>query len=278
MSRSFDIDPKTTEGSPRPEPDIRRVLLVVRAACCLPLAFLVAGDVRTADAALSLALVCGGFAAASLAYATFRETVLVRRTVARLRDPKRRAVTVEQLRQRVSLAAASGDIGRLEDTLREVLEPLLVVGLWDEVAEFAEHASPHHRALFARWLAGVHALAELHRGDTERARSLLEGAEVTGEWLGAIDALRLALTGDGEAALERLGDEPRKLSFAIKHQRQLARAHALAGVGRRDEAREVLRAMERQGLVEAALAPEGPATPLAAQLVGPNGGPFRAPG
>ena len=252
--------------------------IVIRAVACLPLAFLVAGDVRTAEAALGLALVCGGFAAASVLYATFREQVTVRRTVARLRDPHRRAETIERLRWEVIRAAQTGDLVRLEDALREALEPLLVVGLWDEVAELADHASPHHRTLFSRWLAGVHALAELHRGDPVRAHHLLQNATVEGPWLVAIDALRLALNEDGKGALERLGDDPRRMSFAIRHQRRLARAHALAALGRRDEARDVLRAMARDDVLEAALAPEGPATALAADILAPAGGPFRATG
>ena len=278
MGARFADGSTKTERPPPGGPDLRHVGLLVRALACLPLAFLVAGDVRTADAALSLALVCGGFAAASLVYATFRETVLVKRTVAHLRDPARRAVTLERLRQRVRLAERSQDLTRLEDTLREALEPLLIVGLWDEVAELAERASPHHRAPFAQWLAGVHALAELYRGDSAHAAALLAEAEVKGPWLVAIDALRLALAGDGTGALDRLGDEPKRPSFAIRHQRRLARAHALAAVGRREEARKLLVSMRNEGTVEAALAPEGPASPLAAQLLSPAAGPFRAAG
>ena len=244
----------------------------------MPLAFLAAGDVETAEAALTLALVTGGFAAVSVLYATFREQVRVRRTIARLRDPDQRRQTVAYLRAKVLRAARAGDLVRLEDALRNALEPLLVVGLWDEVAELAEQASAHHRPLFARWLAGVHALAELHRGDAEQAKRLLEGASVQGEWLTAIDALRLALGGEGEEALAKLGQHTKRPTYAIGHQRRLARVHALAGLGRREEARGLLREMADEGVLEAALAPEGPATGMAAAMLAPEGGPFRASG
>lgn len=244
----------------------------------MPLAFLATGDVRTAEAALTLALVTGGFAAASVLYATFREQVVVRRTVARLRDPDKRQQTLERLRAKVVNAAKTGDLVRLEDSLRAALEPLLVVGLWDEVSELAEYASVHHRTLFSRWLAGVHALAELHRGDPEQAKKLLDGANVQGDWLIAVDALRLALAGDGDEALAKLGDGPKRPTFAIRHQRRLARVHALAAQGRRDDARALLREMADDGVLEAALAPEGPATGMAAAMLAPDGGPFRASG
>lgn len=268
---------RPAHGPPSPErPPSIPLGIVIRAAACLPLAFLAAGDVRTAEAALTLALVTGGFAAASVLYATFREQVVVRRTIARLRDPDKRQQTIDRLRAKVTSAAQIGDLVRLEDSLRQALEPLLVVGLWDEVAELAEHASPHHRTLFARWLAGVHALAELHRGDAAEAERLLSAASVHGAWLTAIDALRLALAGDGEAALQTLGEGPKRPTFAIRHQRRLARVHALAALGRREEARALLREMADERVLEAALAPEGPATGMAAAMLAPAGGPFRA--
>jgi len=266
-------------GPPSPErPPSIPLGIVIRAAACMPLAFLAAGDVRTAEAAFTLALVTGGFAAASVLYATFREQVVVRRTVAKLRDPDKREQTLSRLRASVKSAAQTGDLVRLEDSLRQAVEPLLVVGLWDEVAELAEHASPHHRTLFSRWLAGVHALAELHRGDPEEAKRLLDGASVKGPWLTSVDALRLALAGEGDEALALLGDPPRRPSYAIRHQRRLARVHALAALGRRDEARTLLREMAGDQVLEAALAPEGPATGMAAAMLAPDGGPFRASG
>ncbi len=270
---------QSAHGPPSPErPPSIPLGIVIRAAACMPLAFLAAGDVRTAEAAFTLALVTGGFAAASVLYATFREQVVVRRTVARLRDPDKRAETVQRLRRQVASAAQTGDLVRLEDSLRQALEPLLVVGLWDEVSELAEYASPHHRTLFSRWLAGVHALAELHRGDPDEAKRLLDQGQVHGPWLTAVDALRLALAREGEEALAKLGDGPKRPSYAIKHQRRVARVHALAALGRRDEARKLLRQMADDDVLEAALSPEGPATGMAASMLSPAGGPFRASG
>ena len=248
---------------------------------CLPLAFLLAGDARTAEAALSLALVCGGAAAASLLYATYREHVVIRRTIARLRDPEQRERTLARLRAKVFAATRSGDTIRVEEALRSALEPLLVVGLWDEVNELAALAGDNrsYRQPFARWLAGVHALAQLHRGNNVDASAILEATPIEGPWLIAVDALRRALAGDGDGALQRLGDGPRRPSYAIVHQRRLARAHAYVASGKRDQAREILKAMQEDGVLEAVLAPEGPASGIAAELLSASeAGPFRAAG
>ncbi|MEM1416716.1 MAG: hypothetical protein AAGH15_17595 [Myxococcota bacterium] len=236
---------------------------------------------RTSEVALALALVCGGAAAAAVLVASYRETIVVRRLVGQLRDPKQREKTLALLRRRVERALRTADPFRVEDAVRFAVEPLVAVGLWDEVGWFAAQVrSWSPRPTFARWLAGVEALAELHRGDVRAAEAALERVEVRGPWLVAVDAYRLALGGDGEGALERLGTAPERVGLAVRHQRRLAKVHALAAAGRRDETRALLETMRREdpATLNPVLHPEGPASSLAAAVLAGGPGPFRAPG
>jgi len=239
----------------------------------------VIGKVHASEVALTLALVCGAAAAAAVVVASYRDEIVVRRLVRQLRDPDRRARTLDLLSRRVRTAVASRDGFRIEEALRYAIEPLILAGCWDEVAQLASLATGWNmRPAFLRWLAGVHALAELHRGDAEAAEEALSEVELEGPWLVAVDALRLAIAGEGEKALERLGDPPRRAGLAVMHQRRLAEVHALVSVGRREEARVLLRQMRSDGDQElrSVLDPEGPASGLAASELGPAGGPFRA--
>lgn len=234
------------------------------------------GDVHSSEVAISLAAVCGMIAAGSLLYSTYREHVVVGRLVSRLRDPERRAAAISELRARLQRAQARGDILLLEDAIRHALEPLILAGCWDDVAWFASHAKGTHRRTFEQWLCGVHALAELHAGDPAAAARALEGVAIEGGWLVSIEALRLALAGDGAGALERLEEVPRRPGAAVIHQRRLAQVHGLVAVGRREEARKELLVMQSEGSLEAALEPVGPASGLAASMLGGASGPFRA--
>ncbi len=238
--------------------------------------------VRAAEPTLSLALVAGGVAAVAVAWANYRERIVIGRIVAALRDPERRDGAIAELRRKVDRAFQARDIGAIEDALRFAIEPLVITGFWDDVAAFASRATPDHvRPAFARWLAGVHALAELHRGELDEAEAALAAVEIEGSWLLAVDALRLAVQGDGEAALARLGPLPmKKMGLAARFQRDLAQVHAWVAVGRRDEARTLLEAaLERkdQPFLDAVVRLEGPASPLARSvLAGTGAGPFRS--
>lgn len=241
----------------------------------------VEGMVGVAEVALALALVCGGAAAAAVFVASYRDTVVVRRLVRRLRDPARRPTTLAALRRRVDTALRTADPFRVEDAVRYAVEPLVAAGLWDEVGWFAAQVrSWSPRPTFARWLAGVEALAELHRGDVEAAEAALERVEVSGPWLLAVDAYRLALAGEGEAAMTRLGAAPERAGLAVQHQRRLTEIHALVSLGRRDDARRLLESMRREdpAALTPVLRPEGPASSLAAAVLAGGAGPFRAPG
>lgn len=236
-------------------------------------------DVWASDAGIALAAMCGLIAAGSLLVSTYREQVVTRRLVKRLRDGGKRDAVLAELRARVKRAEAQGDGIVFEEALRQALEPLIIAGCWTEVAWlalFAQQARTRYRSGFGRWLKGVHALAELHGGDASAASDALKGVAIEGPWLCSIEALRLALGGEGKAALAMIDDLPEKVEGAVGHQRRLAEVHALAGLGRRAEARERLDRMRIDGMLEAALEPVGPASGMAADMLAGAAGPFRA--
>lgn len=233
------------------------------------------------DPVSGLALVVGGIATGAVLIASFRDRVVVRSLAKRLRNPKTRARALEDLHRRVAMAFSSGNAFRCEEAMRYALEPMIVAGLWDDVAALTmQYQSPSSTGPFWSWLAGVRALAELHRADAEAAEEALAGIQIDKGWLAAVDALRLAVAGDGDAAFERLKSLQGRIGVAARYQRDLAEVHALAATGKRDQAKSILekRFAEQDGFLEAVVALEGPASPIARSILAGASGPFRAAG
>lgn len=247
------------------------------------LALLWLRPVRAFEPTLTLALLTTGVAASAVAWAHYRDKIVIGRAVRALRDPNRRADTIAKMRARVAAAYRSQSVGMIEDALRRALEPLVIVGFWDDVVAFAKLADLDVlRSAFARWLGGVHALAEMHRGDLDAAAAILARVEVTGSWLVAIDALRLALSDepeDAQRAIDALEGLPPKRGIAADFQARLARVHALVTLGRTDEARALIAAArgEDQVFLDALVRLEGPASTLARSALAADvgDGPFR---
>ncbi|MEM6957040.1 MAG: hypothetical protein AAF411_05405 [Myxococcota bacterium] len=254
--------------------DLRGLGTAFLIVAVLPETLFIGARALTSDAGFSLMALCMATALGVVGYAAYREQVVTVRRVNALRDPARRDAMIAHLRRTVLRATQRGDYQTLEEAVREAVEALLLAGCWDEVRWFIER-SPRGRPAFYRWLMGVSALAALREGDDEGAKNALDSVHVEGPWLESIDALRLALRGDGDDAMARLGDDPPRTSPAVAHQRWLARVHALAAVGRRHEAAMMLAA--RTDALTAVLVPEGPASSLALGLMHDQGGPFRAP-
>ncbi len=233
------------------------------------------------DPVSGLALVVGGIATGAVLIASFRDRVVVRSLAKRLRDPKTRARALEELHRRVAIAFASGNAFRCEEAMRYALEPMIVAGLWDDVAALTtQYQSPSSTGPFWSWLAGVRALAELHRGDAEAAEEALAGVQIDKGWLAAVDALRLAVAGDGDAAFARLESLQGRIGVAARYQRDLAEVHALAATGKRAQAKAILesRFAQQDGFLEAVVGLEGPASPIARSILAGASGPFRAAG
>ena len=233
-------------------------------------AILLGAMVGRMDAGLSLTLLCGGAAILTVAYASYREHVLTVRTVRRLRDDKSYPAVLAQLKRRV---VTNADVHGREEAVREALEALILAGRWDDVPWFVARASETRRVRFARWVQGVSALASIRAGDLDAARAALASVGIEGPWLISIDALRLALGGHGQEALDRLGDEPEVSNAAIAHHRWLAEVHGLTALGRREEAARMMSRCPEwlQSVVDI----EGPATSLAIGLLHADDGPFR---
>lgn len=230
----------------------------------------------------ALALVCGGIATGAVLIANFRDRFVVRSLARRLHDPNTRPDALAELHRRVAVAFQSGDSFRREEAMRYALEPLIIAGLWDEVAALTtQYPGPASPELpFWKWLAGVRALAELHRGNAPGAEVALQGVEIDQGWLGAIDALRLAVAGEGEASLERLESLQARMGIAARYQRDLAEVHALAATGKRDKAKTMLEEHreKKDGFLEAVVRLEGPASPIARSVIASASGPFRRAG
>jgi hypothetical protein len=89
-------------------------------------------------------------------------------------------------------------------------------------------------------------------------------------WLVAMEALLMAVRGQSERALARLGGQEVEDNPSLRASHRLVHAHILAGRGDMDGALEELRSLQREagraGLRRAQL-PSGPASPLAEQLL-----------
>ncbi len=161
---------------------------------------------------------------------------------------------------------------------------LVVVGAASQVALFdyartlleripEDSLSPHSRALVAQALS----TCRVRLGDLEGARQALDGldrpaADPSVEaWIRTLEALLDALGDTPEQALSatEAPSEDADPSFAASC--HLVRAHALAALGREEEARAELQGLlERlgEGGLDQALTPEGPASGLARTMAG----------
>jgi hypothetical protein len=119
------------------------------------------------------------------------------------------------------------------------------------------------------------AMCELQFDDIDAAQRAIDRiARPTDEsievWLVATEALLLALRGDPERALARLGTQETSDNPSLRASHRLVRSHILASRGDEDAAVEELKVLHqeagRAGLVRA-IRPRGPASPLAEQLL-----------
>ncbi len=262
---------------------MRRVYLSALAGLVASLVLLHAPQASSLTATLTL--LCGAIAATAVAVANYRERVVLARRVRRLKDPATRRRALAETRAHVDRALLEGDPIQRERKLREALVPLLSAELWNEVATLARAArrsADRQQRPVSAWLAGIHALAELHRGDLDAAEAALAGQSLDKPWLMAIDAVRLALGGQPDRAMRRIAqlDSRGHLAVGARFQRDLAEVHALAALGRRSDARQRLEASlrRRDGVAQAAAQVEGPASALARSFGVGAGGPFRRPG
>lgn len=232
------------------------------------------------DASFALMLLCSGVGAAAVLIANYRDHIVAGRLRQQLQDPKARRGAERRLVEAIDSAGALGDSPGVESSTRFAVELLAAAQSWQALLMAVDRAElTLLRPGFRRWLTGIRALSLLHLGQRQEAADALADALVAPEehpWLASIDALRVALEGDGESALNRLRlldtDIP-----AVIHHRQIAEVHALVSLGRHQEAQQKVETLfdSDPGVLESLLSPPGPASAMAARLAGPRQGPFR---
>lgn len=191
-----------------------------------------------------------------------------------LREPEHRAAGMTLLKERLKSALRQADpapalqgVASYATTLLEIGEPRLAAEI---LAEIPLDKLPPEIAVIA---VNNHAIAHLDVDDVTGARAALarmkeappgDAADV----LASTDALVTALEGHHAEALalcEAL--EARAVDADITLTVAEARATALAGVGKTEEAREVLAAPGRTYILEQIVRRGGPAAPVAQQLI-----------
>lgn len=158
--------------------------------------------------------------------------------------------------------------------------PLTAVGAWDAAGKHLESialdaVAPPTRDRARQALATVY----LQRGELERAQAAIDAverpaAEAVERWLGAMEALLLAVQGGADEALAR-ARAAAATDGALAATYDIVRAHAHACRGETEEATEALERVRSVGgeyALERAIRPVGPATDLARAML------KRAPG
>ncbi len=197
----------------------------------------------------------------------------------RLRDSDARGQALAALERTLDEArprGTDGDFSTYASMVLLVVTPLTAAGLWKEaerrLAEIPASAlGVEQRAVRAQALAAC----RVHLGDIPGARDALGSVTrpvhdaAVEQWMQATEALLLAVEGRADDALGILGDET-PLDPSMRASMRLVRAHAYASRGARDEACSELEALKREAGTDglaSALAPEGPATPIARELM-----------
>ncbi|MEM9067891.1 MAG: hypothetical protein AAGE52_05270 [Myxococcota bacterium] len=153
--------------------------------------------------------------------------------------------------------------------------PLTAVGAWDVAGRHLE-AVQHDAIGKERQDRARQALAtvQLQRGDLEAAQATIDAVERPAEdaverWLGAMEALLIAVQGGADEALTRADAAPDD-DEALGATYDVIRAHAFACRGETEDAKEALqRVQSRAGrhALERAIHPIGPATDLARAML-----------
>jgi hypothetical protein len=220
----------------------------------------------------------GGVVALLLAIASAR----------RLRDIRGLSILCQRLQEEDARPQAAAALDRLLDRQRRrdeqryvalvlmAIGPLTQAGMWtearerlqglDEVALSESQAVLRDQAL---------ATCELQFDDPDAAQLAIDRIRRPAEgsievWLVAMEALLMAVRGESEKALAHLGGQRVDDNPSLRASHRLVHAHILAKRGRAEDALEELRLLQqeagRAGLQRVVL-PQGPASPLAEQLL-----------
>ena len=214
--------------------------------------------------------------------------LLLLNSARRLRQVRGLSILCQRLQEEDARPTATAALGRLLDKVRAgdpqryialvlmATGPLTQAGMWGEARErlrSLDDAVLSEPQVVLRNQAL--ATCELQFDDVDAARRAIDRIRRPTEssievWLVAMEALLMAVRGEGERALARLGGQDVEDHPSLRASHRLVHAHVLAERGETEAALDELRALQqeagRAGLERVTL-PSGPASPLAEQLL-----------
>lgn len=214
--------------------------------------------------------------------------VLLLSSATRMRDVRGLSILCQRLQEQDVRTTALQALGRLLDRVRRespqryvalvlmATGPLTQAGMWDEArsrlrgldeAALTEAQSVLRNQALATCELQFDDIDAAERAIDRIPRPTEESIEV---WLVAMEALLLALRGEPERALARLGIHDAEDNPSLRASHRLVRAHILAS--REDEEAalaelEMLRQEAGRAGLERVVLPRGPASPLAEQML-----------
>jgi len=214
--------------------------------------------------------------------------LLLLNSARRLRQVRGLSILCQRLQEEDARPTATAALGRLLDKVRAgdpqryialvlmATGPLTQAGMWGEARErlrSLDDAVLSEPQVVLRNQAL--ATCELQFDDVDAARRAIDRIRRPTEssievWLVAMEALLMAVRGEGERALAHLGGQDVEDNPSLRASHRLVHAHVLAERGETEAALDELRALQqeagRAGLERVTL-PSGPASPLAEQLL-----------
>ena len=214
--------------------------------------------------------------------------LLLLNSARRLRQVRGLSILCQRLQEEDARPTATAALGRLLDKVRAgdpqryialvlmATGPLTQAGMWGEARErlrSLDDAALSEPQVVLRNQAL--ATCELQFDDVDAAQRAIDRIRRPTEssievWLVAMEALLMAVRGEGERALAHLGGQDVEDNPSLRASHRLVHAHVLAERGETEAALDELRALQqeagRAGLERVTL-PSGPASPLAKQLL-----------
>ena len=214
--------------------------------------------------------------------------LLLLNSARRLRQVRGLSILCQRLQEEDARPTATAALGRLLDKVRAgdpqryialvlmATGPLTQAGMWGEARErlrSLDDAVLSEPQVVLRNQAL--ATCELQFDDVDAAQRAIDRIRRPTEssievWLVAMEALLMAVRGEGERALAHLGGQDVEDNPSLRASHRLVHAHVLAERGETEAALDELRALQqeagRAGLERVTL-PSGPASPLAQQLL-----------
>jgi hypothetical protein len=214
--------------------------------------------------------------------------LLLLNSARRFRQVRGLSILCQRLQEEDARPTAAAALGRLLDGVRRgnpqryialvlmATGPLTQAGMWGEARErlrsLDDEALSEPQAVLRNQAL---ATCEIQFDDVDAAQRAIDRIRRPTEgsievWLVAMEALLMAVRGQPEQALARLGGQEVDDNPSLRASHRLIHAHVLAKRGDTEAAFDELRALRReagQAGLQRATIPSGPASPLAQQLL-----------